>query len=78
MLRRHLADELRASLADNPVTLLVGARQSGKSTLAQLLISEGHAGPYLTLDDAATLAAAASDPEGFVRGLIGNTVIDEV
>ena len=78
MLRRHLADELRASLADNPVTLLVGARQSGKSALAQLLISEGHAGPYLTLDDAATLAAAASDPDGFVRGLSGSTVIDEV
>lgn len=78
MLRRHLLDELRASLADNPVTLLVGARQSGKSTLAQLLIDEGHAASYLTLDDAATLAAAASDPEGFVRGLSGNTVIDEV
>jgi uncharacterized protein len=78
MLRRHLADELRASLADNPVTLLVGPRQSGKSTLAQLLIGEGHAASYLTLDDAATLAAAASDPEGFVRGLGGPAVIDEV
>jgi len=78
MLGRHLAPELRASLADSPVTLLVGARQSGKSTLAQALISEGWTASYLTLDDGATLAAASSDPEGFVRGLDEHAVIDEI
>ncbi|MBN1590844.1 MAG: AAA family ATPase [Pirellulales bacterium] len=33
---------------------------------------------YLTLDTAAVLSAAVSDPEGFIAGLKGPTVIDEV
>jgi predicted AAA+ superfamily ATPase len=62
-------------MADNPVVLLNGARQTGKTTLAQELES----GPqYFTLDDAATLAVAASDPTGFIRNLTGTIVIDEI
>ena len=33
---------------------------------------------YLTLDAAAVMAAATADPEGFIAGLTGRTVIDEV
>lgn len=75
MLRRNLAPALRAALADRPVVLLHGARQTGKTTLAR----EIRAGaPYLTMDDAAAYAAAIGDPQGFIDGLRGPVVLDEV
>ena len=78
MYRRHITAQLLAALGDTPVVLLHGARQVGKSTLAQELATKGHPARYLTLDDAAVLAAAKSDPAGFVRGLDEPVVIDEV
>lgn len=78
MLARSLTPRLRESLGDAPVTLLVGPRQAGKSTLAQQLVEEMHLDAYLTLDDGVTLAAAASDPDGFVAGLPRSVAIDEV
>ena len=60
------------------MVLVNGARQSGKSTLARQLISEAHPARYLTLDDATVLDAAKSDPTGFISGLEGPVVIDEV
>jgi predicted AAA+ superfamily ATPase len=78
MLRRHLTPALRESLGDSPVTMLVGARQTGKSTLARAFLDEGLVATYLTLDDGATLAAADADPDGFVAGLATPVAIDEV
>lgn len=78
MIHRHISAPLLDALADTPVVLLHGARQTGKSTLAQWFAAEKHAGRYLTLDDAAVLAAARSDPSGFIGGLKGPVVIDEV
>lgn len=75
---RRVTSELLAALRDTPVVLLNGPRQSGKSTLAQDLVRRGVVGTYLTFDSAADLASAAADPDGFVRGLDGATVIDEV
>lgn len=60
------------------MTLLVGPRQSGKSTLAQSLADDAHPARYLTFDDPPTLAAAAGDPVGFLGGLAGDVVLDEV
>jgi predicted AAA+ superfamily ATPase len=65
-------------LSDTPVVFLSGARQTGKSTLAQHLASSTHPARYLTLDEAAVLAAARHDPAGFIAGLEGPVVIDEV
>ncbi len=78
MFRRHITPQLLAALGDTPVVLLHGARQVGKSTLAQELAAKAYPARYLTLDDAAVLAAAKSDPAGFIRGLNGSVVIDEV
>ncbi|MGA2232606.1 MAG: ATP-binding protein [Tepidisphaeraceae bacterium] len=78
ILRRHIARAILASLKDSPVVFIQGARQTGKSTLAQSLSALGHSSRYLTLDDAATLAAAQSDPQGFVAGLEGPVILDEV
>lgn len=77
MLLRHIEDSVHTAMADTPVVLLNGARQTGKTTLAQAL-AEKTGADYFTLDDASTLALAASDPTGFIRNLRGPVVIDEI
>jgi predicted AAA+ superfamily ATPase len=77
MIRRNILDSVRRAMADTPVVLLNGARQTGKTTLAQ----EWATAPgvqYFTLDDAATLSLAVGDPSGFIRNLQGPVVIDEI
>jgi hypothetical protein len=78
MILRHLASGVLAALKDSPVVLLLGARQTGKSTLAMWLASEKHSAEYVSLDDANVLAAAHADPTGFIAGLKGPVVLDEV
>jgi uncharacterized protein len=78
MYRRFLVPRLLRALADTPAVLLVGPRQSGKTTLVRALSANEHPARYLTLDDPTTLAAAGGDPEGFLAGLEGAVVIDEV
>ena len=77
MIRRNIETAIRQALADTPVLLLNGARQTGKTTLAQAVATDTGA-QYFTLDDAATLALAAGDPPGFIRSLSGAVVIDEI
>ncbi len=75
------------------MVLINGARQVGKSTLAKALFSDKYgaawddaewdktewaSAQYLTLDDATTLAAAASSPLSFLEGLPPHVVIDEI
>ena len=78
MYERWLTARILEALADTPVVCLVGARQTGKTTLVRSLAAEAHPARYLTFDDAATLAAASSDPAAFVAGLEGPVVLDEV
>lgn len=73
---RLLSSPLEEALADTPVVVVAGPRQAGKSTLASHVVAE-RGGVWLSLDDAATLEVARTDPVGFVTrgdGLIG---IDE-
>jgi predicted AAA+ superfamily ATPase len=70
--------DLRAALRDTPVTMLIGPRQSGKSTLAEALVGELDDARYLTLDRGLTMSAARDDPAGFVAGGARTLVIDEV
>ena len=78
MIRRYLQDPILESLKHFPVVLLTGARQVGKSTLAQALIEAKWKATYFTLDDRTVLDAALRDPDGFVNGLPVPAVIDEV
>lgn len=78
MIQRHLISAILAALKDTPVILLIGARQSGKSTLATWVATEKHPARYLTLDNASVLTSAQADPAGFVAGLEGPVVLDEV
>ena len=77
MFPRHIEPLLSDALADTPVVLLNGARQTGKSTLVQGL-AERLGRRYLTLDDRVVLAAAKADPAGFIAGLSGPVVMDEI
>lgn len=72
---RHVASRVREALEDTPVVAINGPRQSGKTTLVREIAGDGAA--YLTLDDITLLAAARSDPVGFLRG-IDRAVIDEI
>lgn len=79
MLRRNIALRAEEALSDSPVVLLQGARQTGKTTLARALAKESSPSRrYLTLDDPAVLAAARENPSGFIAGLDGPVVLDEV
>lgn len=69
---------LTAALADTPVVMLVGGRQTGKSTLATGLADGGYDAEYLTLDDPTELSAAQADPVGFVERLGERAILDEV
>src|SRR5271166_319462 len=78
MIHRNITDHLLQAMADTPVVLVNGARQTGKSTLVQSdeLVEPGR--QYLTFDDPSILAAAKRDPRGFVSGLNTPVILDEV
>jgi len=78
MLHRHLTGPLLEALADTPAVLVNGARQTGKSTLAQSAEVAGQKRQYLTFDDPGILAAAKRDPNGFVAGLNSLVTLDEI
>lgn len=69
---------LEDALDDTPAVMLVGARQTGKTTLARLLGNARAGTGYVTLDDATALEAARADPAGFLAGLPERAVIDEI
>jgi predicted AAA+ superfamily ATPase len=77
MFRRNIEKDIRNALADTPVVLINGARQTGKTTLAQSIAQETGA-EYVTFDDVAALSLAGADPSGFIRNLPGPVVLDEV
>jgi hypothetical protein len=74
---RLLAPRVRAALADTPVVLIHGPRQSGKTTLARL-VGERRGYRYVSFDDDAVRTAAERDPPGFVAELPERVILDEV
>ncbi len=78
MIQRHITPGIMAALSDTPVVIITGARLVGKSTLVESIIAGNHPARLLTLDDPGVLAAARTDPAGFVAGLEGHAAIDEI
>ena len=58
-----------------PVVTLTGPRQSGKTTLAKSVFPNK---PYVTLEDPDTRRFAIDDPRGFLAGLHGGAILDEI
>lgn len=78
MYKRNITPLLKEILADTPVLLLNGARQTGKTTLVQRLARERPDTQYVSLDEAEPLAAAKRDPAGFIAQFSQPVIIDEV
>lgn len=81
--------DIKAGFQDSPVVLVNGARQVGKSTLAERICKEFYASfvdnvlskeevRYITFDDITVLAAAKASPVTFLEGLPRHVVIDEI
>lgn len=77
LIPRHIRPQLVDALVDTRVVCLLGARQSGKSTLVQEVASDEHPARYVTLDHRPTLELAQDDPAAFVAGA-ERMAIDEI
>jgi uncharacterized protein len=76
-LNRLAMSALKMSLADTPVVLIQGPRQSGKTTLART-IAEPLGYGYASFDDDNLVRAVRQDPIGFVSNLPSKMVLDEI
>jgi predicted AAA+ superfamily ATPase len=76
---RNMSKKLENSLKTFSAVYLAGARQCGKSTFVNTLLSSDNANK-ITFDTMAMRTAAETDPEGFVNNLPKDklNVIDEV
>ncbi len=74
---RNITLEILDALSTSPVTLLNGARQTGKSTLAKW-IAEQQNYEYSTLDDFTILDIVSRDPVGYLKAFKRPIIIDEV
>lgn len=76
-LPRRAADLVAEALGDTRVVIINGARQTGKSTLAELCLRDSRGSARRYLDDPRTRASATADPVAFVNAP-GTMLIDEV
>jgi predicted AAA+ superfamily ATPase len=76
-LPRRASSLVREALSDTRVVVVNGARQVGKSTLAEVILRERPDGLARFLDDPTTRSAATDDPVRFVHH-DGLMLIDEV
>jgi predicted AAA+ superfamily ATPase len=78
VLTRHAEQALEDALADTPVVLIHGPRQTGKSTLAQAIVQKDPERRYVTLDDPIPHSLAKTNPAGFLKAYPAPIMIDEV
>jgi len=69
-----LTGTIRDMTKENGGTIL-GPRQSGKTTLAQMTFPDK---PYFSLEDPDVLMAAEADPRGFLNQMVEGGIVDEL
>ena len=74
LINRTLASSFSGVFSILPVITLTGPRQSGKTTLCRELFPEL---PYVSLEDADTLAEVQADPKAFFNRYPSGVIIDE-
>lgn len=78
ILKRNISGSVKETLSDTPVTVIQGARQVGKSTLASVL-SKDYNSVSVTMDSDISLIAAKENPYEFVsQNKNGLLIIDEI
>lgn len=77
MFDRHLLPLILISLENSPAVLLVGPRQSGKTTTVTK-IADGNGFDFVSFDSIANQAAALEDPVGFIETRKKPLILDEV
>lgn len=74
-IERILSEELKASAKEYPIVVILGPRQSGKTTLAKNIFSEKK---YVSLENLDNRDFAKNDPNGFIKTYESGAIIDEV
>lgn len=80
MIYRSIEPQVRKSLNDGFVTVIYGARQLGKTTLAKKILADAAHGLYLSADDPAVIARLQNQSLASIAAAIGaatTVVIDE-
>ena len=76
--RNRLLAEVTVRLAESPVTILLGARQTGKTTIARMAARQRDLVRFFDLEVAADRAALAITPEKVLSEAKGLVILDEV
>jgi uncharacterized protein len=78
LVERRARSVIVEALDYSRVVLVLGARQVGKSTLTKQIATVDRPATVITLDSRPAREAARADPHGFIAGLRGPVLIDEV
>jgi predicted AAA+ superfamily ATPase len=76
--RSSLTDKIRRSIDEMPVTVLLGARQVGKTTLARMFTAGMTKLSWYDLEVPSSAGSLSASPELTLKSLSGIVVIDEV
>lgn len=75
--KRAIEPKFEKAIKCSPVVLLIGARQTGKTTLVKEFGAQ-NGYQYITFDDIRFTSAATHDPIGFIEQLKKPIILDEV
>ncbi|MBN2313553.1 MAG: ATP-binding protein [Sedimentisphaerales bacterium] len=75
MIKRHMEKSLVTAAREYPVVILIGPRQSGKTTLVRTTFTKHR---YTSLENPDTREFASEDPRGFLDQFTGSVILDEI
>lgn len=75
MIKRHMEKSLIKAASEYPVVILIGPRQSGKTTLVRTAFDKHD---YISLEDPDNREFASEDPRGFLGQFAGSVILDEI